>query len=54
MSRLTPLPLLATSLLVLSEAGPLSEQEARQAGESIVQAYNKAGRAKDAAGLAAV
>jgi uncharacterized protein (TIGR02246 family) len=55
MSQSRPtLPLLAASLLVLSAAGPLSEEEARQAGESIVQAYNKAGRAKDAAALARV
>jgi uncharacterized protein (TIGR02246 family) len=47
-------PVLATSLIVLTAAGPLSENEVRQAGEGIVQNYNKAGRAKDAAALAAV
>ena len=54
MSRfLTTAPLLAMSLLVLSAAGPLSEQEVRQTGESIAQAYKKASQAKDAAALAA-
>ena len=55
MSRsLTLVSVLAISLAVPAVAEPISEQEARQAGENIVQAYNKAGQAKDAAGLAAV
>ena len=32
----------------------VSDQDARQAGESVVQAHNKASQAKDAAGLAAL
>src|SRR3954467_10427723 len=51
---LTVVPVLATSLIVLTAAGPLSDKEVREAGEGIVQNYNKAGRAKDAAALAAV
>jgi hypothetical protein len=44
-------PLLVTSLSVPAAAEQISEQGAREAGEGIVQAYNKAGKAKDAAGL---
>ena len=55
MSRsLALVPMLALSLAMPVAAEQISEQEARQAGENIVQAYNKAGQAKDAAGLAAV
>jgi uncharacterized protein (TIGR02246 family) len=46
--------LLAIGLVIPAAAELISEHDARQAGETIVQAYNKAGRAKDAAGLAAV
>jgi uncharacterized protein (TIGR02246 family) len=42
------------SLSAPAVAEQISDQEARQAGENIVQAYNKAGQAKDPAGLAAV
>jgi uncharacterized protein (TIGR02246 family) len=45
---------LVVGLAIPATAQQSSEQEARQAGESIVQAYNKAGQSKDAAGLAAV
>jgi uncharacterized protein (TIGR02246 family) len=48
------LPALAIGLATPAAAQQAPEQEARQAGESIVQAYNKAGQSKDAAGLAAV
>jgi uncharacterized protein (TIGR02246 family) len=55
MSRsLALVSMLAISLALPVAAEQISEQEARQAGENIVQAYNKAGQAKDAAGLAAV
>ena len=45
---------LAISLSYPAAAQQISDKEARQAGENIVQAYNKAGQAKDPAGLAAV
>jgi uncharacterized protein (TIGR02246 family) len=48
------LPALAIGLAVSAAAQQAPEQEARQAGERIVQAYNRAGQGKDAAGLAAV
>jgi uncharacterized protein (TIGR02246 family) len=49
------LPLtLAGGLAVPATAQQSLEQEARQAGEAIVQAYNKAGQSKDPAALAAV
>jgi uncharacterized protein (TIGR02246 family) len=48
------IPVLAISLTLPAAAEQISKQEAHQAGEAIVQAYNNAGQAKDAAGLAAV
>lgn len=45
---------IASGLSAPASAQQNSERDARQAGENIVQAYNKAGTAKDAAGLAAV
>ena len=55
MSRaVVALPALAIALAVPAAAQQAPEQGARQAGERIVQAYNKAGQGKDAAGLAAV
>ncbi|HYZ22136.1 MAG TPA: nuclear transport factor 2 family protein [Rhodopila sp.] len=46
--------LLGIGLMPLAQAQPLSDHEARKAGEAIVENYNKAGRAKDATALANV
>ncbi len=47
-------PILAASLAVPVAAQPVSEQEARQAGQSVLDAWNNAMQHKDAAGLAAL
>jgi uncharacterized protein (TIGR02246 family) len=47
-------PVVAIGLAMPAAAQHVSDQEARQAGESVVQAFNKASQAKDAAGLAAL
>ncbi len=44
----------AIGLVMPAAAQHISDQDARQAGESVVQAFNKAALAKDAAGLAAL
>ena len=46
-------PVLAIGLALPAVAQQTSDQEAWQAGESIVQAHSKASQAKDAAGVAA-
>jgi uncharacterized protein (TIGR02246 family) len=48
------MPILAIGLAMPAAAQHVSDQDARQAGESVVQAFNKASQAKDAAGLAAL
>lgn len=44
----------AIALAMPAAAQHISDQDARQAGESVVQAFNQASLAKDAAGLAAL
>jgi uncharacterized protein (TIGR02246 family) len=43
-----------TSVMGFGAAAQTSDQDARRAGESVVQAHNKASQAKDAAGVAAL
>jgi hypothetical protein len=43
-----------TSAMGFGAAAQTSDQDARRAGESVVQAHNKASQAKDAAGVAAL
>jgi uncharacterized protein (TIGR02246 family) len=50
----TIIPIVAIGLAMPAAAQHISDQDARQAGESVVQAFNKAALAKDAAGLAAL
>ena len=50
----TIIPIVAIALAMPAAAQHVSDQDARQAGESVVQAFNKAALAKDAAGLAAL
>ena len=50
----TIVPMVAIGLAMPAAAQHVSDQDARQAGESVVQAFNKASQAKDAAGLAAL
>ena len=50
----TIIPIVAIGLAMPAAAQHVSDQDARQAGESVVQAYNKASQAKDAAGVAAL
>ena len=50
----TIVPIVAIGLAMPAAAQHVSDQDARQAGESVVQAFNKASQAKDAAGLAAL
>lgn len=50
----TIVPIVAIGLAMPASAQDVSDQAARQAGESVVQAFNKASQAKDAAGLAAL
>jgi uncharacterized protein (TIGR02246 family) len=50
----TIVPIVAIGLAMPAAAQHLSDQDARQAGESVVQAHNKASQAKDAAGVAAL
>jgi len=47
-------PIVAIGLAMPAAAQPVSDRDAWQAGESVVQAFNKASQAKDAAGLAAL
>ncbi len=47
-------PIVSIGLAMPAAAQHVSDQDARQAGESVVQAFNKASQAKDAAGLAAL
>jgi uncharacterized protein (TIGR02246 family) len=55
MSRiLVTVLILGIGLIPLAKAQQLSDQEARKAGEAIVENYNKASRAKDATALANV
>ena len=51
---LTMVSIVAIGLAMPAAAQHVSDQDARQAGESVVQAFNKASQAKDAAGLAAL
>jgi uncharacterized protein (TIGR02246 family) len=51
---LTIIPIVAIGLAMPAAAQHVSDQDARQAGESVVQAHNKASQAKDAAGVAAL
>jgi uncharacterized protein (TIGR02246 family) len=50
----TIIPIVAIGLAMPAAAQHVSDQDARQAGESVVQAHNKASQAKDAAGVAAL
>jgi uncharacterized protein (TIGR02246 family) len=50
----TIIPIVAIGLAMPAAAQHVSDQDARQAGESMVQAFNKASQAKDAAGLGAL
>jgi uncharacterized protein (TIGR02246 family) len=50
----TIVPIVAIGLAMPAAAQHVSDQDARQAGESVVQAFNKASQAKDAAGLGAL
>ena len=50
----TIVPIVAIGLAMPAAAQHVSDQDARQAGEAVVQAFNKASQAKDAAGLAAL
>jgi uncharacterized protein (TIGR02246 family) len=50
----TIVPALAIGLVMPAAAQHVSDQDARQAAESMVQAHNKASQAKDAAGVAAL
>ena len=47
-------PVLAIGLALPAVAQQTSDRDARQAGESVVQAHNKATQARDAAGVAAL
>jgi uncharacterized protein (TIGR02246 family) len=51
---LTIVPIVAIGLAVPAAAQQVSDQAAQASGESVVQAFNKAALAKDAAGLAAL
>jgi len=51
---LTIVPIVAIGLAMPAAAQHVSDRDAWQAGESVVQAFNKAAQAKDAAGLAAL
>jgi uncharacterized protein (TIGR02246 family) len=50
----TIIPIMAIGLAMPAAAQHVSDQDARQAGESVVEAHNKASQAKDAAGVAAL
>ena len=50
----TIVPIVAIGLAMPAVAQHVSDQDARQAGEAVVQAFNKASQAGDAAGLAAL
>jgi uncharacterized protein (TIGR02246 family) len=51
---LTIVPIVAIGLSMPAMAQHLSDRDAWQAGESVVQAFNRASQAKDAVGLAAL